>query len=368
MTRYPYTGFGTTPAYTRRAGQLSIAFVVPMKGPEGLYAPSCLACAELAVSEINAAGGILGLSVNLVPVDGSQPARRVGDQVARLVDDGLVDAVAGWHSSTVRRAITQRVGGRVVYAFAAEHEDGDHTRGLFMLGERAVNQLLPAMNWMHHNLGVRNWAFIGNDYIYPRKAARSVRAGMPRTATLDMATFVPRGTTDFTEQLDALEAFGPDAVYLLLVGEDAVHFNRQFGERGLGAQMPRLATTVEESALIAGDVAANEGLFSARAYFDSIDTLERHRFSDRYYAHFGVRAPPLNGNGESCYEALQLLARIAAECGSLDVDAVDTVRSGFFYESPRGLMRIWGNVVSQDVYIAEADGLEFSVQEQIAHT
>ncbi|KUI38564.1 hypothetical protein AU194_08730 [Mycobacterium sp. GA-2829] len=368
MTSHPYTGLVGPSPRSGAAGRMSIAFVVPMKGPEGLYAPSCLACAELAVTEINSSGGILGLPVDLIPIDGAQPAARVGDQIARLVDARVVDAVAGWHSSDVRRAITKRVGGRVVYAFAAEHEDGDDTRGLFMVGERAANQLQPAMNWMHQALGVRHWAFVGNDYIYPREAVRSVRAGMPRTATLDMTTFVPRGTTDFTEQLDAIEAARPDAVYLLLIGADAVHFNRQFGERGLGSEIPRLATTVEESALLAGDVGANEGLFSAKAYFDTIDTLEGHRFSDRYYAHFGAVAPPLNGVGESCYEALHLLSEVARESGSLDVEDVDAVRSGFFYESPRGLMRIWGNVVSQDVYIAAADGLEFTVQEQIAHT
>jgi hypothetical protein len=31
-------------------------------------------------------------------------------------------------------------------------------------------------------------------------------------------------------------------------------------------------------------------------------------------------------------------------------------------------MRLDGNLVDQDVYLAAADGIEFKVQEQIAHT
>jgi hypothetical protein len=48
------------------------------------------------------------------------------------------------------------------------------------------------------------------------------------------------------------------------------------------------------------------------------------------------------------------------------VDAVARLADGFFYASPRGLMRLEGNLVNQDVYLATADGLEFRVQEQIA--
>lgn len=215
----------------------------------------------------------------------------VADQVSALVASDTVQAIAGWHSSAVRRAITRRVGGKVIYAYAAEHEDNDDTPGLFMVGERPVNQLLPAIDWMHRSLGARRWALVGSDYVYPRIASQAVRAGMPGTAAVTMSSFVPLGTTDFTAQLDAIEQHGPDAVFMLLIGEDAVHFNRQFAERGLSASMPRLATTVEENILIAGDVMANEQLYSAKAYFDSMTTLEGRGFADRYYARFGSYAP-----------------------------------------------------------------------------
>ena len=39
---------------------LSVAFVVPLQGTTGLYGPSCLACGELAVEQLNAARGIAG--------------------------------------------------------------------------------------------------------------------------------------------------------------------------------------------------------------------------------------------------------------------------------------------------------------------
>ena len=42
---------------------VSVAFVVPLQGPTGLYGPSCLACGELAVEQLNASTGIAGRQV-----------------------------------------------------------------------------------------------------------------------------------------------------------------------------------------------------------------------------------------------------------------------------------------------------------------
>ena len=84
--------------------------------------------------------------------------------------------------------------------------------------------------------------------------------------------------------------------------------------------------------------------------------------------YLGQFAPALNAVGESCYEAIHFLARVAEVCGGVDVEAVESIRSGYFYEGPRGLMRLDGNLVNQDVYLAAADGLAFAVQDQIAST
>jgi len=46
--------------------------------------------------------------------------------------------------------------------------------------------------------------------------------------------------------------------------------------------------------------------------------------------------------------------------------AVAAMCSGTFYDSPRGLVRLDGNLLDQDVYLAAAHGLEFEIQEQIA--
>ena len=348
---------------------LPVALVVPQQGPTGIYGPSCLACAELAVEQLNERDGIAGRLVELVHVDGGRQPAVVADEVLRLVESGRVEAVAGWHTSAVRQAITARIGGRVVYVYAAMHEGRDDTPGLFMLGERPVNQLLPATRWMREQLGVGRWAVVGNDYVFPRVTAAAARQALADgPSSIVSETFVPLGTTDFRHVLAELRRPGIDGVIMLLMGQDAVHFNRQFARAGLSEALARLSPAVEENTLLGAGAVANEGLFAAAAYFDGMGTVEGSELERTYYARFGEFAPALNAVGESCYEAIHFLARLGRVCGRIDVASVEAMRSGHLYEGPRGLMRLDGNLVNQDVYLAAADGLGFSVQERIART
>lgn len=353
--------------YAGSADVLPIALVVPMQGPTGIYGPSCLACAELAVEQLNAANGIAGRRVELVIVDGGRAPVVVAEEVAGLVDAGRVEAIAGWHISAVRRAIVRRVGGRVVYAYGAMHEGGDETPGVFMVGERPINQLLPAAHWMREQLGVGRWAIVGNDYVFPRVTGTTARLALHDTPSEVVSeTYLPLGTTDFGSVIHDLAAQPVDGVIMLLMGQDAVHFNRQFARAGLTASLPRLSPAVEENTLLASGAGANEGMYAAAAYFDALDTAESAELATSYYARWGRWAPTLNAIGESCYESLLFLARLGEVAGSLEVGRVSAMPSGHFYSGPRGLMRLDGNLLDQDVYVAVADGLQFRVADQIA--
>lgn len=348
---------------------LAIALVVPLQGTTGIYGPSCLACAQLAVEQINTTDGIVGKQVELVIVDAGRAPEQVADEVGRLVDAGAVDAVAGWHISAVRVAVARRLAGRVVYAYAAMHEGFDDTPGVFMLGERPTNQLLPAAGWMREELGLKRWAVLGNDYVFPRVTGATARFALEGTGSkVVQESYVPLGTTDFRAEIARLDPKEVDGVMVLLMGQDAVHFNRQFAATGLAPDLARLSPVVEENQLLAGGVRSNEGLYVAAAFFEGLGTPESIDFTKAYYARFGPLAPHLSAIGESCYEAVQFLARLGRQHGSLAVADLAGMRDGQFYDSPRGLVRVSGNLVTQDVYVARAEGVEFQVQQQISST
>ncbi|MBB5872381.1 ABC-type branched-subunit amino acid transport system substrate-binding protein [Allocatelliglobosispora scoriae] len=341
---------------------LHVALVFPMQGPAGIFGPTCELCAQLAVEEVNRAGGVLGRELRLIPVDGGAHPERVAAEVESLVSLGLVQGVTGWHISSVRQALAPRIAHRVPYVYTALYEGGETTEGVFLTSETPANQLQPAMRLLTREQRVRRWHIVGNDYVWPRQTARAARRyatdGGSRIAG---ETYLPLGTHDFADVLRRIEQSGADAVLMLLVGNDAVRFNRAFAASGLDQRCLRLSTLMDENMLLASGAGATRGLFSTAGFFASMITPENLDFHGQYARRFGIDAPQLGSLGESCYEGVLLLAALIAQARTLDVRAIGAGADAVSYEGPRGLMRLRRRHVSQRIYLAEAHALEFTV-------
>ncbi|MBW6436654.1 substrate-binding domain-containing protein [Actinoplanes hulinensis] len=350
----------------RAMSSFDVALVLPLRGPAGIFGPSAELCAELAAEEVNRAGGVLGRELRLVPVDGGAPPHEVAAEVGALVAAGAVQGVTGWHISTVRQAVAPRVAGRVPYVYTALYEGGERAEGVFLTSETPDVQLFPAMSLLGGERSVRDWYIVGNDYVWPRRTARAARryatgAGM----TVSGESYVPLGTHDFAGVLRRIERSGADAVLMLLVGMDAVRFNRAFARSGLAARCLRLSTLMDENMLLASGASATADLFSTAGFFASMITPENLDFHGRYAARFGPEAPPLGSLGESCHEGVLLLAALVERAGVLDLGAIGANAESVCYEGPRGLLRLRQRHVNQRIYLAEARGVEFDVLTQL---
>jgi len=154
---------------------LDVALVVPLQGPAGVFGPSCELCAQLAAEEVNADGGILARELRFVVVDGGRRPVEVAADVDRLLTDGAVEAVTGWHISAVRNAVAPRIAGRAPYVYTPLYEGGEHRPGVFLTGETPDRQVRPALRWLRAECGARCWAVVGDDYVWPRQTARITR-------------------------------------------------------------------------------------------------------------------------------------------------------------------------------------------------
>jgi urea transport system substrate-binding protein len=341
---------------------VNVALVYPMRGPAGMFGPTCELCARLAAEEINEAGGVLGRELRLVPVDGGQSPERVAAEVDALVRMGAVDGVTGWHISSVRQAVAPRVAHLVPYVYTALYEGGERTEGVFMTSETPADQLYPAMRLLARERRVRRWYVVGNDYVWPRRTARKARRyAFDCGGRVAGETYLPLGTHDYRDVLRRIEQAGADAVVMLLVGSDAVRFNRAFARSNLDARCLRLSTLMDENMLLASGHRATSGLYSTAGFFAGLVTQENLDFHGRYARRFGVEAPPLGSLGESCYEGVRLLAALIGQAGTLDVRAIGASAEAVSYEGPRGRVWMRDRHLRQRIYLAEADALEFNV-------
>ncbi|WP_246222459.1 substrate-binding domain-containing protein [Phytoactinopolyspora limicola] len=350
-----------------RTATVNVGLVIPMNGPAGIFGLSCMACSVLAGEEINEQGGLLGREVRLVPIDGAGSPHDVARRVATLARKGQIDAVTGWHLSNVRQALAAHLHGDLPYVYGTLYEGGEHTPGVFLAGETPDHQIAPAMAWLAREFGVRRWAVVGDDYLWPRGSATAVHNFV---GDLDLhiteEIFVPLGQNNFSQVIQRLRRSSAQGVLMLLVGQDAVHFNRAFAAAGLDRRMVRLSSLMDENMLLASGAGATHDVFSAAGYFGTLATPDALELHGRYARRFGADAPVLNSMGESCYEAIQLLAALVRQAGSLDVrNIVHSTNSPVGYHGPRGSVHLKGQHLMQRVYLARADGTDFDVVTQL---
>ncbi|MFS4491076.1 substrate-binding domain-containing protein [Dietzia kunjamensis] len=352
--------------------RMNLGLLIPESGPAGIFGPSCLSSAELAVAELNQHGGLLGCEVTATVIDGGADLGDVVRDVSARVSNGEVEALVGWHTSALRREIVRSVGGLVPYIYTAVYEGGESSPGVFTTGEVPERQIVPALQWMGRENGITSWFVVGSDYVWPRRTA----GRMWKWATTGVygsgvrligEHFTPLGEPDFSDVLDEIEHSGADGVFVLLLGQDAVSFNRQFAARGLDRDLPRLGPLIDENMLLAGGAGAARELYSVSGFFESLGTGHSLEFGGRYAERFGASAPPLASPGESCYEGVRLLAELVERSASVNVSELSAhAQADIHYDSPRGHVCFRRHHLAQDVYMAKARGLEFDVLEQIA--
>ena len=211
--------------------------------------------------------------------------------------------MVGWHISAVRTAVAPRIAGRVPYVYTALYEGGERSPGVFLVGETPVAQLLPAMQWLRREHGVRRWCIVGNDYVWPRGTAAAARRYAPlcdaRSATRCSSRWARSAFDDVVRRVEQRRA---DAVLMLLVGQDAVEFNRAFARAGLHDGCRRLSTLIEENTLLASGADSTRGICATAAYFESLVTPESLDFGARY-------APPLRHGRPDARTARRVLLR-----------------------------------------------------------
>jgi ABC-type branched-subunit amino acid transport system substrate-binding protein len=340
-----------------READFVVGLLVPINGSAGIWGPSSIACAQLAQTEINDDGGLLERRVRLRIIDSSDEAPDVGAVTAQLMHCGAIDAIVGMHTSQVRQRVLHDVGRQIPYVYTPLYEGGEHTPGVFAIGETPAQQLRPALEYLIERFRARRWMFIGNDYVWPRVSHRLAASYLAdRGAELLGDRYLPFGVEDFSEVLDEVRRLRPHAVLLSLVGQDAVQFNRAFGSLGLPRDVLRLSCAIEENGLLAIGADNTEGLFVSSGYFASLVNDANMAFKERYYNHFGQRAPTLNALGQSTYEGMHFMAALARRAAVDDAPLLGPLPSPLAFRSVRGIRYLGNEHCLHPTYLARVAG------------
>ena len=255
------------------ADPIKVGVLLPQSGPGGLFGPSCENATNLAVAEINDAGGILGRMVEPVFADVGGPPADATQAALKLWKGEKVDAFIGMHDSAVRGALTNLFKGQIPYIYTPVYEGGECSSGTYVLGETPAQQLEPVIPWMAKNKGASKWYLIGNDYNWPRDTNAAAKGYIEASGgTVVGEEYLPFTADNFDSNLAKIKSSGADAVLVTLVGGASVGFNRAFASFGLPDSVTRVGTLIEENTLAGIGAENSKNLYSSAGYFGSIDT------------------------------------------------------------------------------------------------
>ena len=298
---------------------------------------------ELALEEINAAGGLLGRKVEIVSRDDNGnpgDAVRVAEE---LVSREKVDLIFGTFLSHIGLAVTDFAKQRKVFFLAAEPLTDKIT---WADGNRYTWRLRPTTYMQTAmlvpeavKLNKKRWAVVYPNYEYGQSAVDTFKKLMK--AQQPDVEFVAEqapglGRVDAGAVVQALNDAKPDAIFNVLFGADLTKFVREGNTRELFKDRAVVSLlTGEPEYLDPLKDEAPEGWIVTGYPWYGIDTPEHKEFLDAYRKRWNdyPRLGSIVG-----YSSLKSLAAAIAKAGSTDAEKLIEAFAALEIVSPFGPM------------------------------
>lgn len=285
-------------------------------GPLGEYA---VMAADLAVEEINAAGGVLGRKLEILKEDSVNP-QTASTKAERMVERDKVSAIIGEISSAACLTIAQ-VAQRTKTLYLNTGGNSDALRGAncnrYMFHVESQNSMYVktcGRSLMQQGLVKdRKWFSLTADYAFGHdllKVAKRFMEGAGGQFVADK--LVPTDLTDFSALLIEIRNAKPDLVVANLAGNQITNFLKQYAEFGLQFQVAGFGF---DTALA---WAAGKDSFGGTwpvVWHHLIDTPNTKKFVQAFSAKY--RKPPEN-QAWGDYLAVKIFAQTMNELKSTD--------------------------------------------------
>jgi urea transport system substrate-binding protein len=365
MMPEPYAAMRTSEAFgrallRRRRRQHSDTFdvgvLIPLSGTCGLLGPSSYACAQFARDLWNRDGGCDGREVRITVFNSSEDATNLASDLRHALDEDALDAVVNLSNTAICRTVSEVIDGRVPLVYTPHYEGVGLPDWVHAIGETPDRQLLPAIDWLSDRHRVRRWYLLGHDYSWPRRTHKAARETIrARGGEVVRERYIPLGERDFDAIVEDIAWSGADVVVVSLIGGESIYLGRAFGAAGLCGKVLRLSICLEENTILGMGEANTDGMYVSSAYFASVCSRANQSFKERYWTHFGDRAPMLNSFSQSVYEGFVHL-RHQAQADGLSPESLAQGLPGT--RSPTGFA---SDATSCPIYLGVVEGLDIRV-------
>lgn len=324
-------------------GTIKLGLVAPMSGPNARYGAFSMRGAELAVKEINDAGGIDGLQIELYSADSQGTPVEGVSATRRLIDEDEVDYVIGDVSSSVTLAMQPVAEDAGVLLLNAASSNPKITYGAGVGGFKWTyrnyptdeNRAFVVARYAAEQRGFTKFAVLSVDSDYGRSAIEFTKKYLPELkGEILSEDYYKEGEVDFRSVLAKIRDTGAQAIIMYGLADTTPIVARQMVELGLAGKVTLVGNgEFNTERTIKSAPTALEGAVEAAAWLPAWDSPESKAFVEKFTTTYD-EAP--NNHAYVHWDTVHLLAQAIQQAGSPDREKVREALSKIKYKSPVG--------------------------------
>jgi branched-chain amino acid transport system substrate-binding protein len=319
---------------------IKIGVLLIDSGPLAGLKESQTKAVNLAIDEINAAGGAAGKKLEPVFITYAGTPDTAIDGATRAVQrDGAI-FLTGMDTSAVSPALSAKLASLnalmlEVYA-QADPMTGKNCNTNYFRTNVNDSMLMNAVGDFLKDNPIKSWDIIAVDYSSGRDAAKKFEALVKsRGGTVGKVLFAPFGTADFGAKISELGASPSEGLYVTIFGSDAINLAKQQAQFGLFKKykmvignsfvIPQVLPAMGDSAL---------GVYQTLGFVPGEKGVQAEAFVEDYKKKYNGELPAYTAADQ--YAAIQLMADAIKKANSTDVAVVRAALSGLKSETVLG--------------------------------
>lgn len=291
---------------------------------------------QMLVDEQNKKGGVLGKKIEAVVVDPASNWPLFAEKARELISKDKVSAIFGCWTSVSRKSVlpvVEELNGILFYP--VQYEGEESSKNVFYTGAAPNQQAIPAVDYLLKQ-GVKRWALVGTDYVYPRTANKILEAYLKSKGFKDediMISYTPFGHSDWQSIVSDIKKFGTagkkTAVVSTINGDANVPFYKELSNQGISAKdIPVVAFSVGEEELSGIDTKPLVGHLAAWNYFESVDSDANDDFIEEWHEYTGDEKRVTNDPMEATYIGFNMWVKAVEKAGTTESNAVQDALIG----------------------------------------
>ncbi len=335
-----------SPVAAASGDTIKVGILHSLSGTMAISEKSVVDAEQLAIEEINAAGGVLGKKIEPIVEDGASDWPTFAEKARKLIDQDKVVTVFGCWTSASRKAVLPVFEEKKhMLWYPVQYEGQECSNNIFYTGAAPNQQIEPSVDWLLQNKG-KEFFLIGSDYVFPRTANTIIKAQLEAKGGKTVGEdYLQLGNTEVTPIITKIKQALPNGgvIYNTLNGDSNVAFFKQMQGAGLTPdKYPTMSVSIAEEEVKAIGSEYLKGHYAAWNYFMTVDSPANKKFVDAFKAKYGADRVT-NDPMEAAYIAVYLWKQAVEKAKTTDLESVRKAALGQTLDAPGGTVTLENN-------------------------